>query len=505
MRVKVFPLSLRARTEPPPAIARWEWIAIALVVGVALAARLPGLGSSLWYDEIVTVVTFARLPFGQLIATFDSLNNHMFYSVLVHLSLLLFGEHAWSIRLPALLFGLGSIVVCWLMARRALDRWPALLVALLLALSFHHVWFSQNARGYTMLLFFTAASLLAFEEGLARPRWRSWTWFAVLAAAAIYTHLSAAFLYAALGVVALGLWLAALRERRSFPFLQLAYGGTLAIALAVLLHLPVIAQAVHTVGSVSAKTAASGKALAEWQNPLRAVQEIGNSLSTTNPLVPLLVAAAAVVVIVGAIGFARRQPVILLVYLVHIPLTMLLLRLLHFRIWPRYFFTEIGFIYTLIVLGMVLIAGWVAGKARPAQANALTTWLVRGGAAAMVIVSVGLLARNYTAPKQDFIGARDWVAQHLQPGDKVGATGLAAFAYDRYYRPGWAEANSLDQLHALRASAPTTWILVAFPHQTLGARGDVMGEVQRDFDRVATFPGTLGDGAIWVFRSKAKR
>jgi len=483
-------------------IARAEWPWLGGVLVIALFARLPGLNASLWYDEIITVVNFARLPVERLVATFDSLNNHMLYSLAAHFCLRLFGEHAWSVRLPALLFGLGSIAATWALARRALDRWPALLVALLLALSYHHVWFSQNARGYTMLMFFTSTSLLLFLQGLERPRWSTWSGFAFLTAAAIYTHLSAGFFYMALGIAALVLWVRALSRRRAFPLLQLVYGGLLSIGLAVLLHWPVIRQAARAVSSVSEKTATSGQALAEWQNPLRAFQEIGNSLAGTTPLIPLVIAVALLVVIVGAVGLARREPAMLLVYAIHIPLTLFLLRLLSFRIWPRYFFTDIGFIFILIVLGVVLIVKWVAQRLGRPTEGLLARRLLAAATAAMIIVSLPLLMRDYSAPKQDYVGARDWVQARLAAGDRVGAVGLATVAYGSYYRPGWRSANSLEELHALRRAGSRAWILVSFPHQTQGAHPDVMAEIARDFDRVAVFPGTLGDGAIWIFRSR---
>ena len=46
------------------------------LVGLALILRFIALGDGLWFDEIQTLVDYARLPAGQVVTTFDSQNNH---------------------------------------------------------------------------------------------------------------------------------------------------------------------------------------------------------------------------------------------------------------------------------------------------------------------------------------------------------------------------------------------------------------------------------------------
>ena len=68
------------------------------------------------------------------------------------------GESAWSIRLPAVLFGVASIPVLYALGERVTGTREALLACAILSVSYHHIWFSQNARGYTMLAFWTILS-----------------------------------------------------------------------------------------------------------------------------------------------------------------------------------------------------------------------------------------------------------------------------------------------------------------------------------------------------------
>src|SRR5262245_41137163 len=75
------------------------------------------------------------------------------------------------------------------------------MAALLMAVSYHHVWFSQNARGYTELMFWSLIGTGLFIEGMAQPSRRTWFGYACVLAAAGYTHLSGVFFFAVHGLV----------------------------------------------------------------------------------------------------------------------------------------------------------------------------------------------------------------------------------------------------------------------------------------------------------------
>ena len=65
---------------------------------------------------MLTLVEFVRLPVREIVTTYTSLNNHVLYSLLAHASVGLFGESAWTLRLPAVLFGIASIWLLWWLA-----------------------------------------------------------------------------------------------------------------------------------------------------------------------------------------------------------------------------------------------------------------------------------------------------------------------------------------------------------------------------------------------------
>lgn len=496
-------------------IDRREYRALLLVLLLALGLRLFRADASLWYDEILTLVNFVRLPTLKLIGTLDSLNNHMLYSLMAQLSVGALGETALALRLPAIVMGVASIWMQWLIARRLMGARGALIVALLMTFSYHHVWFSQNARGYTGLLFFCSAATFAFIRGLERPDWRNWTAYALLVAAAMYVHMSAGFFFAAHGAVYAMLLAARLtggawkgRAIAQWPALSglwPIFGIGLSIVVTLVLYAPIIGQAFATVQEVSqASAAAGGAALAEWLNPTRAVVEIGRSISSAGPLVPVILFAALLVLSAGAYALFRKSPLLVAIYVVHVPLAMLLLSLVGVRIWPRYFFVDIGFIFMAMVEGVVVWSAWISRFLRKGDKPLIDApALSLVGFIAMLLVSIGLLVPNYLHPKQDFIGARNSARSLARPGDSIAAVGLAGYAYSHYYAQDFKVIDTAAELEALRAATPgRTWVILAFPHQTLVSRPDVKAELDAHFASVRTFKGTLGDGQVWLQASK---
>src|SRR5689334_20857671 len=93
------------------------------ICALALVLRLVKLDAELWYDEILTLVQFVRLPLGELLTTYTSLNNHIAYSLEAKAVIALFGEHPWTLRLPAALFGVGSVYAAYRLIREAVGPW----------------------------------------------------------------------------------------------------------------------------------------------------------------------------------------------------------------------------------------------------------------------------------------------------------------------------------------------------------------------------------------------
>lgn len=172
-------------------------LAVALMLLLTLgglALRFYGLGNqSLWTDEVASV-KIAREPLAQITQESGSENVYLpTYFLLLGTVLRETNRHIeFQARwLSALAGGLSvplliGVVLWW---RR---QWiTALLAGLLLAVNPLHLWYSQEARAYAVMVFFGLLTLLAYER--ARRSGRPWWWaaYVVCALGAIALHKTA--------------------------------------------------------------------------------------------------------------------------------------------------------------------------------------------------------------------------------------------------------------------------------------------------------------------------
>jgi hypothetical protein len=219
---------------------RIHFAALGLVTIGALLVRLEFLFQPMRYDESGTFVHYGSKPLYIGLTSYTAPNNHLFHTLLVHLSYLVFGDHAWAIRLPAFVAGVLLVPATYLAARALYGRNPALLAAGLVASASLLIEYSTNARGY-MLVALIFVLLLALATYLREsPSPAAWAAFVVLAALGVWTVPT--MLYA-LGTVVL--WLVATifveRSHRSLLKTRLLPALAVAAVLSFLLYLPVLA------------------------------------------------------------------------------------------------------------------------------------------------------------------------------------------------------------------------------------------------------------------------
>jgi mannosyltransferase len=481
------------RTRPtPPAESRPRWAGAALVaiLVVALALRLHHLDAGLWYDEINAYVLFMGMPFGEILTTYESESQHLLFTLLARLAFTLFGEGPASLRLPAALFGVGSVAALYLLARRVATRGEALLAAALLSVSYHHLWFSQNARGYTALLFWTLLSSWLFLRALDEGQSRLWLGYAGAVALGMFTHVTMLF-----AVLAHAAVYGIRRARPGAARDPAAWGGPvlgfgLAALLTFQLYALVLPQFLSTIGTKAN--------VAEWTNPLWTLLELARGLRVG--FAGSAVATAALVVFgVGLLSFARTAPVIVVFLLLPAAVATMAVMAMGHPLWPRFFFFLMGFGVLIAVRGGMVVGGW--------GARALGLPAGRAASAGMAVGLLLILASAATVPtawlpKQDYVGARGFIESHKQPGDAIVTVGLATYPYRAFYRTGWEAAESVDALNAIRAQAKRTWIVYTIPMQLEGRSPELMAAIRRDFTLIRKFSGTLNGGSIYVWRAE---
>ena len=199
----------------------------------------------------------------------------------------------------------------------------------------------------------------------------------------------------------------------------------------------------------------------------------------------------------GAVGSHRREPLFAPIVFLHIGLTMLLLLLIGMRIWPRFFFLDIGFLMLLIVLGVQVWSGLLA---RLAGGRIAAGTVFGVGVAAMILISLPLAVRNYTQPKQDLAGAMALVEAERDSGDRVYGVGVVDVMFQGYFETDWGAIRTDEELAAALAEPGPVWLVLSFPSRTFRDIAGLEAAVDAEFEMKAALPGSLGDGVVVVFK-----
>lgn len=472
--------------------ARAWWIPAGLTL-LALAVRLPGLNGGLWADEIYSTVYAFRTPLPQALFEFHGDNKHPFYALLAHGSLSMFGESPWALRLPALLFGVATVPLLYALGRRITTRREAGFAAAILAVSYHHTWFSQSARGYTILACLAIASTWLLLRVLRDGDVKAGVAFAVCIAVGAYTHLT--FVFAVLAqFVVVALSMAGWPNGRRTDWrlgLGIFVGGG---ALALLLYAPMFSKVVSFF--LHKESALKGVSSPAWAlgEALRALQVgLGGSGTLLGAgLVALGVGAA--VGLWGLVSYVRsdRQVAALLV----LPAFTMLAGALASRgtMYPRFFFLLAGFVLLIAVRGVHATAGWFAARfGRPALGGALAA-LPLG---LVIVASVASLPRDWGLPKQDYEGAMRFVDERSGAEDAVGTADMTTEIYGHFFGRQWHDVRDVPDLEALRKDRKV-WLVYTFPRYLARYDARLAELVARECRPERVFPGSVGGGDVIV-------
>jgi len=219
------------------AILRSRYLQILLVLtGIAAFLRLYALDlSPLWLDEALTY-RFSLHPFSEywgLISAGGEVHPPLFYWM-EHF-MLGFGHTETMLRVIPAVFGILTVPVIYFLGSHAVDRNAGLLAAALLAFSPFHLFYSQEARMYSPLLFFLSCALLFFLLAVKEERLKWWLSFGIFSGLAFWTHFYSLLLIA--GVYA---WYCVVAARDKAKVSQLK-GLACASAVLVVLCLPLVA------------------------------------------------------------------------------------------------------------------------------------------------------------------------------------------------------------------------------------------------------------------------
>jgi 4-amino-4-deoxy-L-arabinose transferase-like glycosyltransferase len=161
--------------------------ALFIILITAFVVRLFFLFQPIRYDEAFTFINFASKPLYRGLSDYSYPNNHLFHTLLVHISHLMFGNQPWILRLPVFCAGILTVAASYIVMRIFFDKYTALLTAGFVASSPVLILYSTNARGY-MVLCLIFLMLCALATYLIQTGDKAaWFMFALLSALGFYT------------------------------------------------------------------------------------------------------------------------------------------------------------------------------------------------------------------------------------------------------------------------------------------------------------------------------
>jgi len=143
--------------------------------------------NSIWLDEAATY-EFSKNSF---LGIWDITANGEFNPPLFHWIehfMLYFGKSELVLRFIPAILGSLTIPLFYVLGTEMYDRNVGIISASVLTFSPFHVFYSQDARAYTTVLFFFSIALLFFFLALKTARIAHWVWFGFFSALSFWTH-----------------------------------------------------------------------------------------------------------------------------------------------------------------------------------------------------------------------------------------------------------------------------------------------------------------------------
>jgi mannosyltransferase len=173
-------------------------IAIIAITILAFAQRIYRLDhQSIWYDEAVSVY-FANQSLKDLVVGVSTDNHPPLHFFALHFWLKLAGQSEFAVRFLSLISGVLAVPMLFQLGQELFNQRIGSLAAFLLSISPFHVWFSQEARMYTLAALLSLASVYIFvlilRKGAGSARRYIWVSYVPISTLGLYTHFYVGFI-----------------------------------------------------------------------------------------------------------------------------------------------------------------------------------------------------------------------------------------------------------------------------------------------------------------------
>ena len=204
-------MSTTAITKPTIGDSRIVRVLILLLAILAFALRVYQLDAkSLWFDESHSLnrasLDLLSIASGKQIwgdAVGRDRTHVPLYFFLLHLLIKLAGDSDFTLRFLSVIFGVLIVPLVYLMGKKLCHARIGVWAALLATFSPFYLWYSQEARMYTLLVFLGLLSIYCLLRAMAEHKAGWYAAYAVTATAMLYTSLFSFELFIFEGILGL--------------------------------------------------------------------------------------------------------------------------------------------------------------------------------------------------------------------------------------------------------------------------------------------------------------
>jgi len=178
------------------------WLSLFLILGILI--RIYKLGDhNLWFDEFCSLRATREFNF------WDRDYNPPFYYVLLSFWIRSFGpilakyflDGEFILRSLSMIFGVISISLIYKLGKLFFDTKTGLISAFILSISPIHIWYSQEARGYSLSTFLVMLVVYSFIMALRKKTILLWISFVLSSIVALLTNYFSLFIIISVGIL----------------------------------------------------------------------------------------------------------------------------------------------------------------------------------------------------------------------------------------------------------------------------------------------------------------
>ena len=173
---------------------RFGFISLFLIGLMAFLLRFFYLGQDqLWMDEAYSVIVSGG-SFEEIIREIPGNGSPPLYNFLLHVWMQGFGDSAISIRSLSLIFGVGFVLLLFGVGKSFFDTKVGLLASLIGAVNALHIFYSQQARVYALLMVLSLLSFYFLKNAVSTRRTVPFIGYTLTTILLLYSHNWALFL-----------------------------------------------------------------------------------------------------------------------------------------------------------------------------------------------------------------------------------------------------------------------------------------------------------------------